>query len=167
MSRWYAIHTKPRQEETALAHLERQGFDCHLPRARERRLLRHRYTMVTLPLFPRYLFARLDLATQNIAPIRSTQGVVGLVRFGLHLPPLPDGFVDMLRARDPDAAGLALHNPDWRPGERLHIMEGPFAGLEALFAARDGAARVLVLMDLLGQAQRLSLPEHQLRSASA
>ena len=167
MSRWYAIHTKPRQEETALANLERQGFDCHLPRARERRLLRHRYTMVTLPLFPRYLFARLDLSTQNTAPIRSTQGVVGLVRFGLHLPPLPDGFVDMLRARDPDAAGLALNNPDWRPGERLHIMEGPFAGLEALFAARDGAARVLVLMDLLGQAQRLSLPEHQLRSVSA
>lgn len=167
MSHWYAIHTKPRQEETALAHLERQGFDCHLPRARERRLLRHRYTMVTLPLFPRYLFARLDLTAQNTAPIRSTQGVVGLVRFGLHLPPLPDGFVDMLRARDPDASGLALNNPDWRPGERLQIMEGPFAGLEALFAARDGAARVLVLMDLLGQAQRLSLPEHQLRSASA
>jgi transcriptional antiterminator RfaH len=167
MSRWYAIHTKPRQEETALAHLERQGFDCHLPRARERRRMRHRYALVTLPLFPRYLFARLDLTTQNIAPIRSTQGVVGLVRFGLHLPPLPDDFVDMLRARDPDAAGLPLNNPDWRPGERLQIMDGPFAGLEALFAARDGAARVIVLMDLLGQTQRLSLPEHQLRTASA
>jgi len=89
MSRWYAIHTKPRQEETALAHLERQGFDCHLPRARERRRARHRYALVTLPLFPRYLFARLDLATQNTAPIRSTQGVVGLVRFGLDPAPLP------------------------------------------------------------------------------
>ncbi len=167
MSHWYAIHTKPRQEETALVHLERQGFDCYLPRARERRLLRHRYTVVTLPLFPRYLFARLDLTTQNTAPIRSTQGVVGLVRFGLHLPSLPEDFVDMLRVRDPDASGLALNNADWRPGERLQIMEGPFAGLGALFAARDGAERVIVLMDLLGQAQRLRFPEHQLRTACA
>ncbi|MGB7290512.1 MAG: transcription/translation regulatory transformer protein RfaH [Candidatus Macondimonas sp.] len=161
MSRWYAIHTKPRQEETALAHLERQGFDCHLPRARERRRARHRYTMVTLPLFPRYLFARLDLATQNTAPIRSTQGVVGLVRFGLDPAPLPEGFVE--RLREQDNRGCIPELGDWQAGHALEVTQGPFAGLRAVFAARDGNTRVIVLMELLGRTQRLALPEHQLR----
>lgn len=125
MSRWYAIHTKPRQEETALAHLERQGFDCHLPRARERRRTRHRYAMVTLPLFPRYLFARLDLATQNTAPIRSTQGVVGLVRFGLDPAPLPEGFVEQLREQDD--RGCIPELGDWQAGHALEVTQGPFA----------------------------------------
>lgn len=163
MSRWYAIHTKPRQEETALAHLERQGFDCHLPRARERRRARHRYAMVTLPLFPRYLFARLDLATQNTAPIRSTQGVVGLVRFGLDPAPLPEGFVEQLREQDDQ--GCIPELGDWQAGHALEVTQGPFAGLRAVFAARDGNTRVIVLMELLGRTQRLALPEHQLRRA--
>lgn len=165
MARWYAIQTKPRQEETALVHLQRQGYECHLPRIRERRLIRRRPVSVAVALFPRYLFAWLDLATQNTAPIRSTQGVVGLVRFGLDPAPLPEGFVEQLRAQDergciPELAG-------WQAGDALEVTEGPFAGLRAVFAARDGAERVIVLMELLGRTQRLAFAEHQLRRAGA
>jgi hypothetical protein len=30
---WFAVYTKPRQEQTALEHLERQAFRCFLPMA--------------------------------------------------------------------------------------------------------------------------------------
>ena len=163
MARWYAIQTKPRQEETALTHLERQGYECHLPRIRERRLIRRRYVSVTTALFPRYLFACLDLDIQNTAPIRSTHGVVGLVRFGLDPAPLPEGFVEGLR--DQDDRGCIPELAGWQAGDALEVIDGPFAGLRAVFAARDGNARVVVLMELLGQTQRLSLSEHQLRRA--
>ena len=28
---WYAIHTKPRQEQRALLNLTQQGYGCYLP----------------------------------------------------------------------------------------------------------------------------------------
>jgi hypothetical protein len=31
---WYLVHTKPRQEDVALANLERQGYECYLPQLR-------------------------------------------------------------------------------------------------------------------------------------
>ena len=165
MARWYAVHTKPRQERTALLHLERQGFTCYLPLIRERRRIRRQTQWISSAFFPRYLFAHLDLARQNTAPIRSTQGVVGLVRFGLEPAALPDGFVDRLRQECGDAG--ATHVVEWQAGEALEVTEGPFAGLRAVFAARDGEARVIVLMELLGRTQRLTLDEHQLQRAGA
>lgn len=164
MVRWYAIQTKPRQEETALIHLQRQGYPCHLPRIRERRLIRRRPVSIAVALFPGYLFAQLDLVRQNIAPIRSTRGVIGLVRFGQAPAPLPEGFVESLHEQDEAPGQEAL---DWRAGEALEVTEGPFAGLRAIFAARDGAERVIVLMELLGRTQRLAFAEQQLRSAGA
>ncbi len=166
MPRWYPIHTKPRQEQKALTHLLRQGFQCHLPLARERRLVRGRYTQITCTLFPNYLFARLKMGEDNVAPIRSTQGVIGLTRFGLQIPPVPEGFVEALLARDPDASGIPVGAQEWQPGQKLRITDGPFVGLEAVFAAHDGTARVIVLLNMLGQDQRLAIPEHQLRTAS-
>lgn len=163
MPQWYAIHTKPRQEKKALTHLARQGFECHLAMARERRLVRGRYTQVTVPLFPNYLFAHLSMGDDNVAPIRSTQGVIGFTRFGLHIPPLPEGFVESLQAHDPDACGIPIGATDWQPGQKLRVTDGPFAGLEAVFAARDGAERVFVLLNMLGGEQRLAIPEHHLR----
>lgn len=165
MARWYAVHTRPRQERTALLHLERQGFTCYLPLIRERRRIRRQTQWLSSALFPRYLFAHLDLARQNTAPIRSTQGVVGLVRFGLEPAALPDGFVDRLRQECGDAG--ATHVMEWQAGEALEVTDGPFAGLRAVFAARDGEARVIVLMELLGRTQRLTLDEHQLQRAGA
>lgn len=163
MARWYAVHTKPRQEHTALTHLERQGFTCYLPLICERRQVRRQTQWVSSAFFPRYLFARLDLARQNTAPIRSTQGVVGLVRFGLEPAALPDGFVDRLRLEC--GAGGMTQVVEWQTGQALEVTAGPFTGLRAVFAARDGEARVIVLMDLLGATQRVTLHEHQLQRA--
>ena len=79
---WYLVHAKPRQEDTALANLARQGFEAFLPRMR--RQVRHagRWRERVEALFPRYLFVSLDPETHDWAPIRSTVGVSSLVRFG-------------------------------------------------------------------------------------
>ena len=31
-ARWYCVHSKPRSEAVALQNLQRQGFECLLPR---------------------------------------------------------------------------------------------------------------------------------------
>ncbi len=79
---WYLIYAKPRMEPVAEEHLTRQGYGVYLPRVRATHRLRGRYRERVDPLFPRYLFIHLDQCNDNWGPIRSTQGVAGMVRPG-------------------------------------------------------------------------------------
>jgi len=159
---WYAVHTKPRQEELALEQLRRQGYEGYLPRLRERRRIRRRWQEVVAPLFPRYLFVRLREGVDDFGPIRSTIGVSDLVRFGGRPRPVPEGLVEELRAREDPAAGMHVLERRWRPGERLRVVEGPLAGLEAVFQAETAEERVIVLLRLLGRDTRVAVPRDAL-----
>ena len=79
---WYCVHTKPRAEALALEHLQRQAFECLLPRIQHSVLRGGRRQRVVEPLFPRYLFLRANPEQQSLAAVRSTRGALGLVRPG-------------------------------------------------------------------------------------
>lgn len=164
MSRWYAVHCKPQQDARAEEHLRNQHYEVFRPRARLRRRSGSGFRQVIESLFPRYLFVRLDSAV-DWAPIRSTRGVAGLVRWGGYTPPVPDPVIEDLRGRVDDQHCIDLAGADYRPRERLRITEGLFAGYEALFHSRSGEERVVVLLEIMQRAQRLVLPERVLERA--
>ena len=96
---WFAVYTKPRQEQVALLNLERQAFECYLTMAADpyqrgnaRNKRRHE------PLFPRYLFLNAAPEVQSLATVRSTRGVVGLVRAGFELIKIPAPIISALTA---------------------------------------------------------------------
>ena len=150
--RWYTVHTKARQEEVARDNLERQHYTSYLPLVVMRKRRRDRWVDVVEPLFPRYLFVRFDPDTTNIAPIRSTLGVTGLVRFGNELVPVPDDVIAWLRQAENPATGHHDPNrPQFEPGEKVEILEGPFAGLQGIYQVQKGEERVLILITLLGR----------------
>ncbi|MEK0432387.1 MAG: RfaH, partial [Pseudomonadota bacterium] len=47
---WYAIHSKPRQEERALDNLQRQGYEAWLPMLTVEKVLRGKLVQVTEPM---------------------------------------------------------------------------------------------------------------------
>lgn len=156
---WFAVFSKPRREMEATEQLERQGFTTFLPRVRVRRRLRGQWREVVEPMFPRYLFLRATLGEDNLAPVRSTRGVVGLVRFGGEPPrPVPDPLIAELQrlCAVPDGA-LDLPEP-LVPGSRVRILEGPFAGYEADLLSQDGEHRARVLLTMLGQSHAVQMP---------
>jgi transcriptional antiterminator RfaH len=155
---WYLVHTRPRQEEVACEHLERQGYGVYLPRLQLPRRRRGRWHDVVEPLFPRYLFAGMRPGEQSLHPIRSTRGVSALVRGGATYVPVPPGLLEELRARE-DATGLHQLSPgDLQPGDAVRILAGPLAGLDAIFQARQGTDRVRVLLTLIGVTAPATLP---------
>ena len=165
MKRWYAVHCKPGQDERAEQHLRHQRYEVFRPLARLRRRLRGQMRAVIESLFPRYLFVRLDDHAENWAPIRSTRGVRDLVRFAGGCPgPVPNVVIESLCDQtDPETGCVELaRNTDFQPDQPVTIMEGPFAGREALFVSRRGEERVMVLLDVMQQAQRVELPESAL-----
>lgn len=153
MMRWYVVYTKPRQEREAEFQLRRQEFETCLPLLRHSVRRRERWQEAVDLLFPRYLFIRLQLEQDNIALIRSTRGVVDLVRFGSKPRPLPAGFVEGLseQARD----GVHAHQPlSFARGDLARILSGPLCRLQARFDLDSGEGRVSLLLDLLGRSHR-------------
>ncbi len=110
-------------------------------------------------LFPRYLFLHVDPTAENVAPVRSTQGVTGIVRFGGRLTEVPRSFIESLIAAVDDHSGaVELPTPRLELGDNVTILEGPFEGLHGVLLARNGEERVRLLITLMGKEARITLP---------
>lgn len=154
MERWHALYTKARGERRVARALEARGLEVYAPVIR---FTDRRGRRVERPFFPRYVLVRLDWEAEGAAGVRWTPGLVDVVRFEGEPAHLADRDVARLRSRmdalDGDAF-MAL-----RPGEPVRIVEGPFAGLDAVFERRlGGDDRVAVLLRILGRQTRATLP---------
>jgi transcriptional antiterminator RfaH len=155
---WYVVHTKPRQEARALENLQNQGFHCFLPTMQVQKLRSQKVQTITEPMFSRYLFIQLDDTTQNWGPIRSTLGVSKLVSFGPLPAKVPPEFIAFLKE-----APLETLDRMFATGDSVQVAIGPLQGLEGKYIAHDGETRAFVLVDLLGQPQKLRLAVESLR----
>lgn len=156
--RWYAVCCKPRQEAIAEVNLLRQSYHVYLPRIHMRLRRRGHWIDAIEVLFPRYIFIRLDPLLRSTASVRSTRGVVGLVRFGGQPATVPNEVMDTLLQRED--AGSGLHQ-DQRPlfgtGEAIKLVDGPLTGMDGVFAQQDGDKRVIVLLELMGKANKVTV----------
>ena len=148
---WLLAYTKPRQEALAEEHLRRQGFEVLCPQLRVQKLRRRKWTWVEEPLFPRYLFVGAT-DDKSWAPVRSTVGVASLVRFGGQVAEVPLKLIEGLRnaAEEPQAV-----RPLFKQGQKVRIVTGDYATLEAVFDLAEGEERATVLLELLGRQSRV------------
>ena len=156
---WYAVATKARDEAVAKGNLERQHYQVFLPTISLKKRRRGRWTPVTEPLFPGYLFVSLVLGADDPAPIRSTVGCIGLVRFGQTHTPVPSSLIAALQGTSDGAVDAPL---PFSKGDKVRLIAGPFAGLEGVFDMPRGEDRAEVLLELLGKVQRLTVNQDDL-----
>jgi len=150
---WFAVVTKPRQETIALENLQRQAFKCFLPMAENPYQRKNKnHAPIVEPLFPRYLFIRANAKQQNLAPVRSTRGVISMVRFGLELAIVPDRIINAIKARMSPTTGLINIKPiDVKPGDKIRVFDGPLAGINGIVQEKNSANRALILLELMGR----------------
>ena len=155
---WFAVYTKPRQEQIALEHLERQGFDCFLPMALNPYQRRSQKQLRIEPLFPRYLFLNAEASQQSLGPVRSTRGVCKLVRFGVELAQVPETVIRAIHSRCDAHTGLVRLEPvPVEPGDQVKVFDGPLAGVSGLFQARTGEQRALLLVQMMGRQTKVEV----------
>ena len=86
-----------------------------------------------------------------------------VVRFGQALAAVPDPVIAYLRSQQ-DATLDALPGEDWphKPGDEVAILEGPFAGLRGIYQVKKGDDRALLLVELLGRQNTVTVPQDAL-----
>ncbi|EJI85729.1 transcriptional activator RfaH [Alishewanella aestuarii B11] len=160
MDNWYLIYSKSQQEQRAQQHLANQGFESFAPQITVKKIRAGKTVQLTEPLFPRYIFLKCP-QTPNLSTIRSTRGVAGLVRFGDKLATVPSSLINHLLKNQLELQQQMPVQP-FQPGDKLEILNGPFANLNAVFQQADGEQRSIILLNFLGQQLQLSLENKDL-----
>ncbi len=162
---WYLVHTKVRQEETAITNLQRQNFRCYMPMLYVEKVRRGKPVVVAEPMFPSYVFVQLDTSEnikgQSWSPIRSTLGVRDLVKFGGHPAKVDADLITALHEREQ----LQKSNPQalFAAGDKVVITDGPFAGIEAIYQTADAEQRSMILLSMLNKPVSMRIEPGKLR----
>ena len=137
---------RSRREAFVATYLEGQGFECFLPLYKSKRRWSDRVKEIEQPLFPGYLFCRLDLS--NRGPLLMTPGVQQIV--GVGRTPMPVEEREMESIRQVLSSGLpSLPWPYMHVGERVRVNYGSLVNLEGILVNFKGSNRVVLSVTML------------------
>jgi len=168
--RWYAVRHQPHEAPIARQKIRKLGFQTHWPRYI---LRRPRRDDTIAPLFPGYLFVRIDLARRSWGPIQAIEEVTGLLGAiqGRAPVPAPFGEVERLIQR---AGGCdrviddTLDNVEpIAPGDAVLVVDGVLAGHGGILRSDRGEARVALLMTMMGVQREVIVPRKAVRKVGA
>jgi transcriptional antiterminator RfaH len=155
---WFCLKAEPKREHLAATALRRRfEIECLSPRLRFRKLTQRGPVWFVEAMFPGYLFAKFVYSTQHRA-VESSHGVRGIVRFGERLATLPEETVMALQSKA-GAEEVVTIDSSLKIGQPVHIIEGPFQGLEVVVTqVLPAKERVRVLLDFLGRSLEMEVP---------
>jgi transcription antitermination factor NusG len=149
---WYVAHTRPRCEKKLVEYCLRERIESTLPTYRSVRKYRGKKVVFQKPLFPGYVFFRLDATGRQ--KVYQSDYVANL----LDVPDQPEferQLGDILDALDTELE-IRLA-PTIGTGQRVRIKHGPLEGMEAWVESRAGMSEVLLRLDFIGQAAAVKI----------
>lgn len=156
-SYWRVFYTKPRAEKKCACLLGEQNVDVFLPIKTVVRQWKDRKKKIDEPLFPNYIFARVD--ERERIGVLSTSGIVRCVTFGGSPAEITQTEISKLK--------LLQARPDWlesicgqhlKVGTGVTIEAGPLRGLCGEIIEHRGATRLLVRISSIDMAVRVEVP---------
>jgi transcriptional antiterminator RfaH len=161
--KWYVIYTKAKSESIASENLQRQNYYTYLPKVEIVKRRQGRLSPLISPFFPRYLFIQMDIKTDNWAPIRSTRGVCGVVKFEGIPKEVPTRLIQALKNNENSEQLQNITQSSWKEGDVVAIEQGPFSGYSCIFQGHRSSDRIAVLLDIIGKPTRAILDYQDLQ----
>lgn len=155
---WGVVLTQPNSERRALEHLTAQAYDCYAPRFKTTTVRAGRKVTREHWLFSRYLFVRIQERWRSIF---GTRGVSTLIMNGDKPALMPQhewATIDAMRLQELNAGAINLRAMEkFYAGQKLHVMDGQFIGLDVIYAGMSRHDRVNVLLSVLGRQTRVEM----------
>jgi len=143
---WFAILAKTGRERNATMLLENSGYECYLPVSKFVRRWSDRMKEVEVPLFPGYLFCRMN--PHNRLPVLMTPGVIQIV--GVGKTPIPVAEQEIAAIQRVGKSGLpTMPWPYLEVGNVVRIEEGPLDGLTGVVLKIKSGLKLVLSVSLL------------------
>jgi transcription antitermination factor NusG len=143
---WYAAYTWSRHEKTVVEHLRQRDVESFLPLYETVRRWNNGRHRVQLPLFPSYVFVRMEL--RNKLRVLQVPGLVQLVTFQGSPAALPDAEIETLRSAL-SAGILAQPYRYLSVGSKVEICRGPLQGMRGILLRHQGQFRVVLSVEMI------------------
>jgi transcription elongation factor/antiterminator RfaH len=163
---WYSVYTKPRQEDIICKRLlDFEDIEVFNPKIKTKRYLRGRLREVIEELFPCYIFLMFDL-DKYYHMIKYTRGVRRIVGDRSGNPYNVDiRIIEYIKSKVKDGY-ITIEPPEFSPGEKVVIKEGPLEGLVGIFQKNIKASeRVMILLNTLEYQAKMEIEKGFLAKA--
>ena len=148
-SGWWALYTRHQHEKTVAEMLSAKGFEVFLPLYESTRYWKDRCKVISLPLFPCYVFIRGELDRQLQAV--TTPGVHMILVSGDGIALIPNGDIEAIRKIVQEPSKVEPHH-FLTCGERVRVIRGCLQGIEGILLRKKNLSRLIVSVDMLAQA---------------
>ena len=158
MLTWIVLTTKKDEEFRAAENVSRQKLEYFLPHREV--TVRHARKLVAKrrPLFPGYIFVRLDLTTDDMHGLKSTRGIRGVVCSTDANPAILKQDVMTALITGCDENGSLLPSDQLTEGDRVRVSSGPLHEMVATVEKLASRDRVWLLFDKPHMVTKVSLP---------
>jgi transcription antitermination factor NusG len=167
-SAWWALYTRHQHEKTVAEMLSAKGFEVFLPLYDSVRRWNDRKKLITLPLFPCYVFVRGGLNRR--LQVVTTPGVHMILSRGEHVATIPEDEIQAIRKTVTGSFRVEPH-PFLKCGERVRVTRGSLEGVEGVLVRKKNMFRLVLSVDMLAQSVAVEIDAAdvqplQVRSAS-
>jgi transcriptional antiterminator RfaH len=159
---WYAVYTKPREEDRAESNLRAFGLKTLMPKIKEQRSREFNSKTKVKHLFPRYIFAHFNCDI-SLHKVNYTRGVCGVVRFGDKPCPIDDIIIETIQSQI-GQEGFIKFEETFCNGDHVMIKDGPFKSLHGTVEREmSDSDRLVVLLSSLSYQGRLMIEKALVR----
>jgi transcription termination/antitermination protein NusG len=145
---WWALYTRHQHEKVVAEMLTAKGFEVFLPVYDSIRRWKDRRKVLSLPLFPCYVFVRGRV--DGRLPVVSTPGVHMLLTRGDQIAEVPEAEIGAIRRAVEGSFRVEPH-PFLKIGERVRVTRGSLAGVEGILVRKKNLYRLILSVDMLAQ----------------
>jgi transcription antitermination factor NusG len=160
---WYAIYIRSRWEHRVSDALRQKGFEVFLPTYSTAKCnSRGKNNSLLPPLFPGYLFCRMDV--NDRLPVLVVDGVISILGVGQVPEAVPEHELDAVRRVM--ASGIAV-SPELPllPGQPVVVEHGPLKGITGTVVHTMSESLLVVSISLLNRSMAVRMKPEWVTSA--
>jgi len=146
---WYALYTKSQHEKVIANLLVNKSFEVFLPLYAVGHQWKDRIKLLSLPLFPCYVFLRDSL--ERRLDVLKTPGVLQIISYCGRPASIPTVEIEAIRLVVGASLKLEPH-PLLQNGDFVRVKTGPLSGIEGILTQKKNRFRLVLAVEMLGKA---------------
>jgi transcription antitermination factor NusG len=146
---WHALYTRHQHEKAVHQILTSKGFETLLPLYQAARRWKDRTKVLSLPLFPCYVFLKGGL--ERRLDVMTTPGIHAFVSSAGQPASVPPNEIDAIRRAVESGMRVEPH-PLLRCGEWVRVKAGPLTGVQGILLRKKNLCRLVLSVAMLGEA---------------
>ena len=163
-SAWWAVYTRHQHEKVVAGMLSAKGFEVFLPLYESTRRWKDRSKVLSLPLFPCYLFLRGEHHRRLQAV--TTPGVHMILCNGEHVATVPEAEIQAIRKTVEGFFRVEPH-PFLKCGERVRVKRGTLQGIEGILVRKKNQYRLVLSVGMLSQSVGVEIDASEVEPVAA